>query len=295
MEKDQEKDTKTCYLRLMEMVKAFSISLAVVLVSYKFYEMPITLTLDFPNLLSLLLALFSVALSALFYFKATQTSNAFYDNTYKFTKDIAELLVKIDSGFGERLRHLDEGYSSMRNYLQGGNFRSIENVEGKPEKTENEIESEKKEMQKIIDERDQIVKGLVEKSQLQEEQKSEILSKLQSKQEQLERLEKEVFRLNRRLVEEREAERGKNFATIFTEESGFVRFTNEAVISKIDPDFVISAPASILKRRFDRIIDDLPKGYIDDLKHHGFFDSQLTNMGVSFIKEVARRFGNSRL
>ncbi len=68
---------------------------------------------SFNDLLSLLLAVFSVALSVAFYFKANETSNQFYDNTYKFTKDISELLGRIESGFGERLRHLDEGYTNM--------------------------------------------------------------------------------------------------------------------------------------------------------------------------------------
>lgn len=68
---------------------------------------------SFNDLLSLLLAVFSVALSVAFYFKANETSNQFYDNTYKFTKEMSELLGRIESGFGERLRHLDEGYSTM--------------------------------------------------------------------------------------------------------------------------------------------------------------------------------------
>jgi hypothetical protein len=90
--------------QLWEWVKAISTLTLVGVVAYKIYIIPPTsLSIDFPTLLSLLLALFSVALSALFYFKATDTSNAFYDNTYKFTKDIAELLVKMESGFGERL------------------------------------------------------------------------------------------------------------------------------------------------------------------------------------------------
>src|SRR5690606_16157646 len=107
--------------------------------------------------------LFSVGLSALFYFKATDTSNAFYDNTYKFTKDIAELLVKIESGFGERLRNLDEGYSSMRNYLQGSGQRQSADVE----KTKEKLETEQQEIEKVRAERNRIVAELIEKSQLQ--------------------------------------------------------------------------------------------------------------------------------
>lgn len=59
--------------RLWEWVKAMSTLLVVGVVSYKVYLTPIELTVDFPALLSLLLALFAVALAALFYFKATET------------------------------------------------------------------------------------------------------------------------------------------------------------------------------------------------------------------------------
>jgi hypothetical protein len=75
---------------------------------------PFNLQFDFPTFLSLLLAIFSVGLAAMFYFKATDTSNAFYDNTYKFSQEIAGLLVKIESGFGEKLTHLDDAYKGMR-------------------------------------------------------------------------------------------------------------------------------------------------------------------------------------
>ena len=58
---------------LWEWVKAISTLVIVGVGSYKVYLTPIDLTVDFPTLLSLLLALFSVALAALFYFKATET------------------------------------------------------------------------------------------------------------------------------------------------------------------------------------------------------------------------------
>jgi amino acid transporter len=62
---------------LWDWVKAISTLIVVGVFSYKVYITPIVLTVDFPTLLSLLLALFSVALAALFYFKATDTSNTF--------------------------------------------------------------------------------------------------------------------------------------------------------------------------------------------------------------------------
>ncbi|SBS32257.1 hypothetical protein MAQ5080_02208 [Marinomonas aquimarina] len=132
-------DKKNSKIGLWEWVKAISTLAIVGVFSYKVYLTPINLTVDFPTLLSLLLALFSVALAALFYFKATETSNTFYDNTYNFTKDIAQLLVKIESGFGERLRNLDEGYTSMRDSLQHYGSKPNDDVE----ETKKKIETEK--------------------------------------------------------------------------------------------------------------------------------------------------------
>ena len=120
-------------------VKAIIAIIFTAVISYKIYVTPIDLKIDFPILLSLLLALFSVGLSALFYFKATDTSNVFYNNTYNFTKDIAQLLTKIESGFGERLRHLDEGYTSMRDYIQhfpnnGEKYENRKKIDGSKKK-----------------------------------------------------------------------------------------------------------------------------------------------------------------
>jgi len=46
--------------------------------SYKVIQPSLNFQFDFPAFLSLLLALFSVALATMFYFKATDSSNKFY-------------------------------------------------------------------------------------------------------------------------------------------------------------------------------------------------------------------------
>ena len=70
----------------------------------KIYES--TFQFDFSSFLSILLAFFSIGLSALFYFKASETSNKFYDNTYKFNQSVSNLLSAMDSGFNEKLQNL---------------------------------------------------------------------------------------------------------------------------------------------------------------------------------------------
>lgn len=70
--------------------------------------------LDFSDVLSLVLALFSIWLSVSFYYKATEQSNAFYDRVFDFTKDVGVTLGRIEERFGERLTHLGETQSGMQ-------------------------------------------------------------------------------------------------------------------------------------------------------------------------------------
>lgn len=269
---------------LWEWVKALSTLVVVTVMSYKIYLTPIDLTVDFPTLLSLLLALFSVALAALFYFKATETSNTFYDNTYNFTKDIAQLLVKIESGFGERLRNLDEGYTSMRDSLQNYNGKPGDNVE----QTKKKIESEKSEMSKVVQERNQIIEQLIETSNLQQEEKSKITNELREKEEELAEAQKELSKMNKRLFMERmERKRSSNLNIDLN--SGVIDFTRANVLRKVGMARILKAPRSHVIERFNSLASDLPRAYIEDLEHEGFFDGGLTSEGYQMLKILAER------
>jgi hypothetical protein len=71
-------------------------------------------TFDFSQMLSLAMSVFSVGLSAAFYYMATDTSNKFYDNTYGFMKDLFEILGRIEERFGERLEHIRRDTAEIR-------------------------------------------------------------------------------------------------------------------------------------------------------------------------------------
>ncbi|KAF0836228.1 hypothetical protein FNL37_2535 [Methylovorus glucosotrophus] len=265
---------------LWELVKAISTVILVGVTAYKIYSTPTTLTVDFPTLLSLLLALFSVGLAALFYFKATETSNAFYDNTYKFTKDIAELLVKIESGFGERLRNLDEGYSSMRSYLQNIPTKHGDAVE----KTKQKLETEQQEIEKVLAERNEIVQQLVERSHLEQEEKEKVLAKLKAKEDELIEAQREVSKLNKRLFMERmDKKRDRNIR----DDTGMDRFTRSNVIEKIGLKKIIEGSPTSIRRHFDELTNNFPHQYIDDLEKHEYFDGGLTPSGMRYLREIA--------
>lgn len=161
-------------------------------VAYKLINTPTNITLDFPSLLSLLLALFSVFLSAMFYFKATDTSNAFYDNTYKYTKDIAELLVRIESGFGERLRHLDEGYSNMRDNFDKFHKTPIQ-------ETKDEIKESEDDYKIKLEERDKVIEDLISKSKLHDNEKKKYISLLHNVESNLDQKREELSELRKQL------------------------------------------------------------------------------------------------
>lgn len=268
---------------LWDAVKATCTVILVLVVSVKIYLTPTALTVDFPTLLSLLLALFSVALSALFYFKATDTSNTFYDNTYKFTRDIAQLLAKMESGFGERLRHLDEGYSSMRSYLQDG-----ARAGGEVEKTKQKLEDEKLEVHKTIEERNRIVRDLIERSNLQKEEKQQFAAQLKKKEEELTEMQQEVAKLNRRLMMER-VRKHRSLAEDIPDDEGMNRYTRSHVIDKIGKEKIMEMSTLGIRRHFDRISNDLPRGYIADLERLEYYDGNLTPSGINYLRSLARR------
>lgn len=278
MSDNKEKNNK---LVLWDFVKAISTLVVVGVFSYKVYLTPIDLKVDFPTLLSLLLALFSVGLAALFYFKATETSNTFYDNTYNFTRDIAQLLIKIESGFGEKLRNLDEGYADMRRHLQSAPYQN-----GETDETKQKIKGEKEEIEKVIEERNKIVSDLLERSQLEQEEKESILAKLAEKERELESSQRELNKMNKRLF----FDRLKNREHRDEFESGMERYTFSRIIQEVGIERVIHLSPIGLKKKIDEMLNDAPPQYIDDLEKRGYFDNGLTRSGAEYIRELARKY-----
>lgn len=168
------------------------IILCLVLLFWKllFAQFNINLTdFKFSDLISLIMAIFAVSLSVAFYFKATDTSNMFYDNVYKFTKEVSEILGRIEAGFGERLRHIDEGYTGLRDKFD---TYDLPNAKKKEVEGEKEVEQKEVALKKIIND-------LIARANLANNEKKELLSRLETAQKELEnsKLELNVLKNNR--------------------------------------------------------------------------------------------------
>ncbi len=106
----------------------------------------------FTDLLSLVLAVFAIALSAAFYFKADESSRSFYNNTNVFTKEMSELLGRIESGFGEKLRQLEIGYNGINSKIDGLPKMILTPADDREERSNNDkIQSEFDSMRDTID------------------------------------------------------------------------------------------------------------------------------------------------
>ena len=103
--------------------------------------------------------------------KASDTSNQFYDNTYKFTKEISELLGRIEEGFGERLRHLDEGYAGIRDRVE-----RWQDYISAP--TSSEVQHEEDEIRRIEQNYKELIDQFASRAQIAESERERIKQQL---------------------------------------------------------------------------------------------------------------------
>jgi myosin heavy subunit len=254
------------------------------LVAWELATSPIAITLsDFriSDLLSLIMALFAVGLSVAFYFKATDSSNAFYDNTYKFTKEVSEILGRIEAGFSERLRHLDEGYAGLRDRFDRIPIDQV--------KAERQVKQELEEVKKKEQERNQLIESLAQKAKLQENEKRVVFEQLREKDDELQNAKRQLMFLQRRL--ERAEISPDNQARLFPEsrhEMTMRRYLRR-IVKELGVEAVLGAPENALLRRFETIKGDLSTEFLEDLKRNNFIDEKgrLTLRGIEVLKESA--------
>lgn len=147
---------------------------------------------SFTDLLALLMSLFSIWLSAMFYFKASDNSNKFYDDTYKFTKDMSEMLGRIEVGFGEKLSNLHEGYLGLRNTVDRFPHQTAEDKAA--------VKVGKEMISKKEKEREDLIDNLISRAQLAEDDKQLFIKELAEKNSALEQAKRELDELDAKLT-----------------------------------------------------------------------------------------------
>jgi len=240
---------------------------------------------DFSDLLSLTLAIFSIGLSVAFYFKATDTSNKFYDNTYKFTKEISEILGRIEAGFGERLKHLDEGYTGLRDRFDGS---PSNNNNEEIEEAKKELESEKEQLESEMKQKNELLNDLMNKAQLGESERQEFTERINQREEQIQKLSSELRFLNRKL---RSAERSRENEFIHSIDDMMRHRLMRFIVKEVDLNMLLDAPIELLARRIKYDPSEQPESLTFSLQKLGFLEENMrfTESGIELLKSIARR------
>lgn len=125
------------------------------------------------SLLSMLLAFFSIFISIFFYFKASDTSNNFYDKSYDIMKDVSITLGKIEAQFGEKLNNLNDKVSAL---------------------TVKEYATKEK-LENVVAEREEIIEEMIENPPIESDKKEEYRKILQTKVNEIKALENELYQI----------------------------------------------------------------------------------------------------
>lgn len=149
------------------------------------------LRLDFGSLsptelVSILLAFFSIALSVAFYFAATGQSNQFYDNVNRFTKDTSELLGRLDEqvkGIGGKQSELKD---SMDKYYERERPKA---AQAASEAAQEEVKEAERTLSMLVSE-------LLDKSNLTQPERADFEAKLKEKDAELSTLRERVGRIS---------------------------------------------------------------------------------------------------
>lgn len=260
-------------------IQPWAISFAIVLFSAALcYRLATSqFNLDTPTLLSILLAFFSIALSVGFYFKADESSTRFYDNSYRFTKDIAELLVKIESSFGEKLNHIRSSHDSIDQYIrqQSGSQHTLEKLA----EATTALGEAKEKFQEGLSEQEKIFENLLTRANLKEAEKAEIAKEFHLKREEIKSSLDSTDEIKDKI---QIIKNNRNALSLVR------NYTVGSLMKKLSPDFIIESTHSELASAFERIKSRLNRYFLEDLEELGFYNNEsLTNEGYSFFQKVA--------
>ena len=247
---------------------------------------------DFSDLLALILALFAMSMSVAFYFKSTDSSNMFYDNIYNFTQKTSEILGRIEERFGERLKHLDEGYGRIESRFDEVSKnpdeieKKVKETEGKEEKEKEKLEETNKEMQKMMEQ-------LAKRAKLQEQEKQEFYKKMAELAS-----EKDHAQVRIREIEEDRDRMQHQLHILERDMSQDMHEIRHPAFDKLIRHPQIrdliqqGAPSRIIQRHSREVISNLPKELIHTLQEEGVINKEreLTTAGGVMLKTMMRKY-----
>lgn len=256
-------------------LRDFSILVFCVALAYRLAVSDISIDLSgfgFTDLLSLILAISAIVLSAAFYFKADESSKSFYNNSYEFTKNISELLGRIEERFGAQLLNIHKGYDELNSKF-GGFPHDASLIRAEQEKEREVIKDSEGKYQEIID-------NLMVKAQLGDQEMASMREAMSALKTEAQHAKDELARHSASLIEVGDKPSGMS-DDLFLVLKEIVREHFAPKYKKGHPQYIVD--------KFNSLVNygTLPHRVIRELEHLGFYSNgTLTGEGMSFIRKI---------
>ena len=286
-------------------LKVFVVVVVIGVLAFKILKSNIILDMskfDFTALLSVIIAFFSIGLSVAFYFKASDTSNLFYDNTYKFTKTNSEILGRIEASFIEKFDSLNSGYTGIRE-----GFDRLLSTTKTVEEHEREIEENKKNIDIETDEKKKIVDELSTKSNLPQTEIEEFIAKFEEKNNAVENYKDNIEYINERLYNLKndynnecqtinkyiKSENTQECRTKLKRKIRQILLNDQEMLMKLD----YKLSDDLLNIFFSEFIDKCDDNLLQIMYNQKIIDKnrKLTRNGANFIRNITCSYQRSNL
>lgn len=251
---------------IVRLIREVVITIFIGVIVYKLVDVDIAFDftkLSATDLVALILAIFSVGLSAAFYFAATNSSSKFYDNMHKFTNETSVILGQLT----ERLNSVDKGQDEVKTRFDklysNGNSTDSESEDKNKEKEKEELVTQSR------DELKKTIESLFDKHQIDNKERTAFKKKLEEKELQLS---ESMSKLSEFKSEQKAniLKRVKNHTRMrFRREFKHDNFSFELITQKI-----LKNTSSPSKYKVDLMdlgyIEDLDASIVEDLTPAGF-------------------------
>lgn len=213
------------------------------------------------ELVSFLLAFFSISLSAAFYFAATHASNKFYDYVNRFNAQSSELLGRLE----ERIKSLNDkqdeiGKKINSSYSQSGDGNA-----------EMELRKNQQKIMEVQASLENAYKDLMIKAGIEGEEKSKLEAELQQKDRELEMLQQEQTKIIARAIANLKQYLLKKIERFGVEKAASL--DPDKLLLELYPGFASQAKRDLLKCEFIKRIE------IEDR-------NDITQKGLDFMVEL---------
>lgn len=187
---------------------------------------------------------------------------------------MSEILGRIEAGFGEKLRHLDEGYSGIRD--------KFDRLPYYGQATTDELKKEEAEVKLKEQEQRALLDQLTERAKLAEHEKSSFLQALSQKTKELEEAKAELRGL--KATTHSSPHEAQERRTVLRYIAHRVR---AATPDGADP----KSPSTSVQKVFASIVNELPRGAISDLERLDLVDGSgnLTREAIERIRIEMKR------